>query len=840
MVQNDSMSHQRPGATTGVVEGPGGRRSSAAPQTQPGLTTGRPHHNNSARESLPTQPGAAHAGMDSSETGSSRPAIDVSDRGFDGIILQPETRPFRQEQLVQEVKGIYAGLVMVERKCVEIDQQQAMTTAKLSNEQWQALIALHRTLLHEHHDFLASQHPSASPALRRLATKYATPARMWRHGVHSFLELLRHRLLDSLDHMLSFLYLAYFMMALLTESVPNFEETWIECFGDLARYRMAIEEADLHDREIWSGVARIWYDKAAGRSPNVRRIQHHLDVLARPNIIQQLSYAAKALARFAILPNARESIMLLLNPFFKREESTSQSFSVIEYAFVRSHTLLFTHGSITESVRLTEEVAAVIDNRISIVTRISGLQETETANILCTSLFDFGEDPDERLLRLFKKDTRQRATSKRITQISDFLEEFSARKDATRSYYRSVTENPSYNISPHDVENAASQSRHMLTPTLGFSAPHDVHDHRSRLSLASGGANAALITDEHIFPFTHIGLAFLKSLAFVPGALRHVGVYMPWAEVVSILNTLGMSVVAKRQAGEFPMKESGTRRQLPEDFVMRGLIWSLHVFPAEFFSEPLTDKDKAFSQPVITRTQRDESGIPSQNSTAHLEYGGLEQGDCTEPTTVSRRRSDKGTFTLRKVSHTFFQLAPTYFALRWIPVALAQDDCDDSQMSTGSKWIILLFLASAAGIAGQMTKGNPSHAFGLSAWMICAIAVAWDHLDLATTLSAVAVGLAPLLAVGLDQIRKRWHENDFPERGEDAYPDTKSDISMMEEGDLDTQHDDDYDPFHWTDAPRQHVEITENNLVEEASRIDQDEDRDSSPEPWNGTEGFQR
>src|SRR4051812_46843301 len=62
---------------------------------------------------------------------------------------------------------------------------------QLNNEQWQALIALHRTLLHEHHDFfLASQHPSANPALRRLVSKYAMPARMWRHGIHSFLELL--------------------------------------------------------------------------------------------------------------------------------------------------------------------------------------------------------------------------------------------------------------------------------------------------------------------------------------------------------------------------------------------------------------------------------------------------------------------------------------------------------------------------------------------------------------------------------------------------------------------------------------------------------------------------
>lgn len=106
------------------------------------------------------------------------------------IIMQPEIRLISQEQLVAEVRGIYGGLVMVEAKCIEVDNKQATLghidgpQSKLNNEEWQALIALHRTLLHEHHDFLlASQHPSASPALRRLASKYAMPARMWRHGI---------------------------------------------------------------------------------------------------------------------------------------------------------------------------------------------------------------------------------------------------------------------------------------------------------------------------------------------------------------------------------------------------------------------------------------------------------------------------------------------------------------------------------------------------------------------------------------------------------------------------------------------------------------------------------
>jgi hypothetical protein len=88
---------------------------------------------------------------------------------------------------VAEVKGIYAGLVMVEGKCIQVDAKHAAlareapagTQPKLNNEQWQALIALHRTLLHEHHDlFLASQHTFAALAVRRLAIKYAMPERL--------------------------------------------------------------------------------------------------------------------------------------------------------------------------------------------------------------------------------------------------------------------------------------------------------------------------------------------------------------------------------------------------------------------------------------------------------------------------------------------------------------------------------------------------------------------------------------------------------------------------------------------------------------------------------------
>src|SRR2546421_10327571 len=42
------------------------------------------------------------------------------------MLLEPVTQPITQGQLINEVKGIYAGLVMVEKKCVEVPSRSAL------------------------------------------------------------------------------------------------------------------------------------------------------------------------------------------------------------------------------------------------------------------------------------------------------------------------------------------------------------------------------------------------------------------------------------------------------------------------------------------------------------------------------------------------------------------------------------------------------------------------------------------------------------------------------------------------------------------------------------------
>lgn len=70
--------------------------------------------------------------------------------------LQPESRPILQEELVAEVKRVLAAPAMVELKCARIISLANDHTDNCSTVQCQALVALHRTLLYEHHDFLAA------------------------------------------------------------------------------------------------------------------------------------------------------------------------------------------------------------------------------------------------------------------------------------------------------------------------------------------------------------------------------------------------------------------------------------------------------------------------------------------------------------------------------------------------------------------------------------------------------------------------------------------------------------------------------------------------------------
>ncbi|KAG0650064.1 esl2 [Hyphodiscus hymeniophilus] len=517
---------------------------------------------NSGSQSSPNTIPATIFDRTSNHSSSNHP----KDESYD-IVLQPETRPISQEQLVAEVKGIYAGLVMVEAKCIEVDNKQATLASadpgaqpKLNNEQWQALIALHRTLLHEHHDFfLASQHPSASPALRRLASKYAMPARMWRHGIHSFLELLRHRLPASLDHMLAFIYLAYSMMALLYETVPAFEDTWIECLGDLGRYRMAIEDDDIRDREVWTGVARHWYSKASDKSPTTGRLYHHLAILARPNALQQLFYYSKSLCVAVPFTSARESILTLFDPVLNADGGQGQyRLPPLDTAFIKSHGLLFMDKELeTRFEPAMKDFSNLLDSQIGRVTRKFMEQGYQIAIANCVQILGFAS----------KENVLMRAISS------------SAKDDA-------------------DVGMDGISSEEL---SLSFK-------NAQRLTNATLEIVLQRIGDPNVLPFIHVTLVFMYHMSRHAGAMSILRASFPWEPLATMLNTLLVfsETTGPIESDEFPSPEKDDVRPLPEDFALRGLLWAEDYFPAEWFTNEKIDEEEKYHERASMTAQRKE------------------------------------------------------------------------------------------------------------------------------------------------------------------------------------------------------------------------------------------
>ncbi|KAM3064714.1 hypothetical protein ACMFMG_010634 [Clarireedia jacksonii] len=484
------------------------------------------------------------------------------------IILQSETRPISQKQLVAEVKGIYAGLVMVEAKCIEVDNEQAGLTQrdsssqpKLNNEQWQALIALHRTLLHEHHDFfLASQHPSASEALRRLALKYTMPARMWRHGIHSFLELLRHRLPTSLDHMLAFIYLAYSMIALLYETVPVFKDTWIECLGDLGRYRMAIEDDDIRDREVWTGVARYWYSKASNKAPTTGRLYHHLAILARPNALQQLYYYAKSLCVVVPFTSARESILTLFDPVLNTENGQGQyQLPPLDTAFITAHAHLFTNTTMDRFDTAVKDFLVLLDSQIGRVTKkfLEQGYQISISNTVAILSFGSKENPVMKAIAL---------------PVADKA----------------------------DVQIEGTQNE--LSPSMiSFR-------HAERLSNSALDIVLQRIGDPNCLSYIHCTLVFMCHISRFSGAMDLLAAAFPWQSLAIYLNTLLTSYVTldRIQDNKFPLPEKDDIRPFPEDYAMRGLLYTEKLYPEKWFVSDKRDEEEKYHELLSMVEQRKE------------------------------------------------------------------------------------------------------------------------------------------------------------------------------------------------------------------------------------------
>lgn len=418
----------------------------------------------------------------------------------------------------------------------------------------------------------ATQHPSATPALRGLANKYSMPARMWKHGIHAFLEVLRHRRPQSQDYMLAFIYLAYQMMALLFETVPSFTDTWIECLGDLARYRMAIEE-EREAHGTWGGVAARWYTMASDRHPAIGRLYHHLGILERPSLRKFCLYS-KSLTCVLQFLNARDSLSTLCAPIVLDEQTIQSSRQSPEARIVTYHALVVARRDL--------------------------------------DTIDFVGQDSMQLLAEHPTKLRDFGAYYAATNIASLFELGVATNTLWVLYNAAVTQGAPGTQSPLDA--SVYKSNITLATSITPSTEHpylqstnayfaDSFNFVLRQYATTGSIKDAL-------SFVHVSLVCLHSLHALRTRLGQSQQHTPgipfdfgrlsFASLASFLTTLAQQdtitahMLERARQGVFLGSElQGNAKPLSEDYLMRGHIWTQFYFSPGWFNCQSEDDGRA-------------------------------------------------------------------------------------------------------------------------------------------------------------------------------------------------------------------------------------------------------
>lgn len=103
--------------------------------------------------------------------------------------------------------------------------------------------------------------------------------------------------------------------------------------------------------------------------------------------------------------------------------------------------------------------------------------------------------------------------------------------------------------------------------------------------------------DMNILPFLHTQMVFIHHLSKFPSAMKFVENKYPWKLIATMLNYLKQSCKfePRMDSAVFPGAENQDHyRPLPEDYAMRGLIYTEEYFPLKWFSGEVVEEDEKY------------------------------------------------------------------------------------------------------------------------------------------------------------------------------------------------------------------------------------------------------
>ncbi|KKZ60803.1 hypothetical protein EMCG_04520 [[Emmonsia] crescens] len=472
------------------------------------------------------------------------------------MISQFSTPSIKYEELVEEVRRYYRGIVDIERKCQRVHESMK-DLKELTSKQWIFLMSWHLALFHEHHCFyMSSQHPSTCDRLLALAANYNIPSRMRKIGICPLLKFMWTRLPNNREHMIRFIHHAYDMMIGFVETVPRFKEAWFEVLGILGWSRMAIEDEE-KNRKLWAGVARYWFQKGLEENHGIGVLHCHLAKCVT-GIVHRLFYHTKSFVCIQRAEDREASIKRFFDPVLSSvkpgpDPPFDAHQALMCWWFAKAHATLFCTGSITTFIRHAKHHLTFLDTQIGPLDSKFLEVGICLGNPNVAAMFEYG-DKNSILMKIFESSRSEHSAkhprkTRRISLQRDIV------SDAAK--FTTSLEKLSY-------------STYLTFYTLSSILTHS--------------------DSAHILPYVHHSLAFIWSLALIPESMMYIESEIPWGRIASYLNMLTGNYTSdsKLKNDSFPISSG----PLPEDFYIRGQIWTQSIYPPDFFDDSSIEDDE--------------------------------------------------------------------------------------------------------------------------------------------------------------------------------------------------------------------------------------------------------
>lgn len=277
----------------------------------------------------------------------------------------------------------------------------------------------------------------------------------------------------------------------------------------------------------------------------------------------------------------------MLDPILGRAIATYSHALPIDTNYIKAHALLFEKMSLDDFKQAVMEFTNNLDNHIGRVTAKWKEQGVYIAVTNVSGWFDYGID-DNVFRQVFLTELFEKAKN------------------------RAPVDEQLRTASPADQQDPTAP----IIPENELLSKIDIHTEQPhfanarRLTYDTFALVLRRIGDKNVLPHVHIMLSFLTTFAANP-YVSHLLVDTPWNELVAFLNTLVKTesqIQSQSQASNvtqpqnidtlfstavFPKDdERSDELPLPEDYLVRGLIWAHDYFPKKWFEREHDEEER--------------------------------------------------------------------------------------------------------------------------------------------------------------------------------------------------------------------------------------------------------